>query len=128
MTAPIHLPFLFHILVELPASVGFFLRPSATLPAAQPDAHALIRQYALLLLSTNLIAGAFLFEPSSPSSRRVAGAFALYHVGPIVRAWNRVSAGEGTTRISEGWKGPWLHLAVHGICAVALTGEALVTS
>lgn len=117
----IHLPFLFHIIVEFPALVGFFLRPSATLAAPQPHAHAVIRQYALLLTSTNLIAGAFLFNPSSPLSAQVAAALALYHVGPLMRASNKIRAGEGRR---GDWGGPWLHLGVHGICAAALMGEA----
>jgi hypothetical protein len=120
----IHLPFLFHIIVEFPASVGFFLRPSATLVVPQPHAHAVIRQYALLLASTNLVAGAFLFNPSSPSSAQVAGALALYHVGPLMRAWNRIRAEERTKCEQGDWRGPWLHLGVHGICTAALMGEA----
>ena len=126
MTISLHLPFLFHIVIELPASIAFFLHPSATLATAQPHADAIIRQYALLLTSSNLIAWAFLFQSSSSSSRHVAAALALYHVGPIVRAWGRIRAQEDTTtRMVEGWRGPRLHLAAHGICLVALMGEAL---
>lgn len=125
MTIPIHLPFLFHIIVEIPASVGFLLHPSATLAAAQPEAHGVIRQHALLLTSTNLVAWNFLFEDSSPLSGRIAAALALYHVGPIMRSWNRTKAEEAATRMPGGWRGPWLHLGVHGVCAVALMGEAL---
>lgn len=125
MTIPIHLPFLFHIIIELPASMVFLVYPSATLAAAQPHAHGVIRQHALLLTSTNLVAWTFLFETASPSSGRVAAALALYHIGPIVRAWKRIRAGEGKTRMFGGWRGPQLHLGVHGICAMALMGEAL---
>lgn len=125
MTIPIHLPFLFHIIVELPASIGFFLYPSATLTAVQPHAHSVIRQYALLLAATNLVAWTYLFEDSSPSSGRIAAALGVYHVGPIIRSWNRTKADEGPTRMREGWRGPWLHLGVHVVCATALMGEAL---
>ncbi|KAI9871303.1 MAG: hypothetical protein M1830_003058, partial [Pleopsidium flavum] len=54
------IPFLLHILLELPASILFFLRPSTQLPHPHPPSHALIRQYAILLLSSNLIAFVFL--------------------------------------------------------------------
>ncbi|KAL9052935.1 MAG: hypothetical protein Q9206_004110 [Seirophora lacunosa] len=55
------LPFLFHIIVEVPASIAFFLHPSMTLSQRQGHAHAVIRQYALLLMASNLIAYAFSF-------------------------------------------------------------------
>lgn len=125
MTIKTHIPFLFHIVVELPASIGFFFHPSATLAVVQPHAHSVIRQYALLLTLTNLVAWTFLFEDSSPLSRRIAAALGLYHVGPIIRSWNRTKADEGTIRMRGGWRGPWLHLGVHVVCAVALIGEAL---
>ena len=125
MTIPIHLPFLFHIIVELPASIGFFFHPSATLAIVQPHAHSVIRQHALLLTSTNLIAGTFLFEDSSPLSGRVAAALGLYHLGPITRSWNRIKAEEGTMRMWDAWRGPWLHLGAHILCVLALMGEAL---
>lgn len=118
------IPFALHILAELPASLGFFFRPSATLTAPQPHAHGVIRQYGLLLTSTNLVAAVFLFQASSTTaSCSVAAALALYHVGPVVRATGRVRIGEG---IGNGLSlaSPWLHILVHGICAVGLLGEA----
>lgn len=125
MITPICLPFLFHLIVEVPASIGFFFYPSATLAEVQPHAHSVIRQYGLLLTSTNLVAWTFLFEDPSPLSGRVAAALGLYHVGPIVRSWTRTKGDEGTTNMRERWRGPWLHLGVHVFCAVALMGEAL---
>ena len=121
----IHVPFLFHIIVELPASIAFFFHPSATLAVVQPHAHSVIRQHALLLTSTNLVAWTFLFEDPSPLSARIAAALGLYHVGPIVRSWNRTKADEGTMSMRERWRGPWLHLGVHLVCVVALMGEAM---
>lgn len=121
----IHVPFLFHIIVELPASLGFFFYPSATLALVQPHAHSVIRQHALLLTSTNLVAWAFLFEDPSPLSGRIAAALGLYHVGPIVRSWNRTKADGGTMSMRERWRAPWLHLGVHSVCVVALMGEAM---
>lgn len=125
MTIHVRVAFLCHILVELPASIGFFLHPSATLAVEQPEAHAVIRQYALLLNSTNLIAWVFLFAASSDSARRVAAALALYHTGPMMRAWGKIRVKRGTSKILAGWSEPRLHLGVHGICVVALLGEAL---
>ena len=112
MSLPPMSPFLLHILIELPASLYFLLRPSGTLPTDQPHAHELIRQYALLLISTNIIAAIFLTRPEDRLSGQVAGAFAIYHVGPFVRAMNRVW--KGSKGIILG--GPWLHAVVHGAC------------
>lgn len=123
--APIQLPFLFHIIVEVPASIGFFFQPSATLAAAQPHAHGVIRQYGLLLTTTNLVAWSFLFEDPSPLSGRIAAALGLYHVGPIVRSWKRTKTDEATMSMRERWRGPWLHMGVHLVCLVALMGGAL---
>ncbi|KAL8796335.1 MAG: hypothetical protein Q9195_001242 [Heterodermia aff. obscurata] len=84
---PFSIPFFLHIIGEFGAATGFFLRPSQTLNRPQPDAHAVIRQYALLLTSTNLIAAIFLFQSQpTPVSTKVAGALALYHLGPLTRA------------------------------------------
>ena len=95
-----------------------------TLLSPQPDAHGIIRQYALLLLSTILIAGSFLLQPPSTLSCQVAGALALHHVGPLIRAVNRVSKGE-SIRIWNGLGGPLVHMGIHGLCVAALAVEAL---
>lgn len=118
------IPFFLHILTEMPASGGFLLRPSLTLQTPQPAAHGVIRQYALLLASSTLIAATFLFQPPSTTSCQVAGALALYHIGPLVRALSRARAGESV----GGWKGlggPWVHAGFHSFCVAALTQEAL---
>jgi len=73
-----NIPFLIHFLGDFGASYGFCVRPSSTLLELQPYAHPVIRQYALLLISTHLIAANFLFqEHPSSISYRVAGALAL---------------------------------------------------
>ncbi len=118
MQSSLNVPFLLHILIELPASLNFFFRPSATLKVKQPHAHAVIRQYAILLLTSNLIAGIFLFAPSDAVSSNVSGALALYHFGPLVRAGCRIWDWEGSSK--EGLGGPWVHLVLHMICAGAL--------
>lgn len=119
--SPPRILFALHILVELPASLGFFFRPSATLTTPHQEAHGIIRQYALLLTSTNLIAGIFLFQSPTPLSCQVAGALALYHVGPFARAICRIRAGEASGILIN----PWIHLVIHAICATVLFGEAL---
>lgn len=124
MTEHFSIPFLLHILIEIPAAGGFFLRPSLTLQTPQPAAHGVIRQYALLLASTSLIAAVFLFQPPSTVSCQVAGALALYHVGPFMRALSRTRS-EESIRICEGLGEPRLHVVLHGLCITALAREAL---
>ena len=113
-----------HLLVETPASIGFLLFPSASLPKPQPQAHAVIRQYGLLLGSTNLIVAILLMSRFSMPGvdydlleRRVAGALALYHLGPLSRATARIYRQEDTQYVLAG---PWLHMILHAICFAAL--------
>ena len=121
------LPLVFHLCTEIPASISFALHPSGTLPIVQPFAHPIIRQYALLLSSSNLIAGAFVFcsddELHHTSIERiVTAALALYHLGPVMRALNRCR-----NKIShEEWLAhPMLHLIVHMVCATSLGWKVL---
>lgn len=129
--SPLSTPFLLHALIELPASLQFLLLPSRQLIRATPHAHALIRQYALLLLSSVVIALTFGLHPSdlplsllpqadpSPETTairgNVAAALALYHVGPAVRSagrlWGRWRGARGVlgTVVSE----PGVYLVVH---------------
>lgn len=119
-------PFILHIIIELPAALSFAFFPSATLSIAQPHAQAVIRQYALLLLSTIIIAAVFSLQdrgghgPNMPE-RGVASALALYHLGPLIRAGHRSRRGEGTGRGLLGQ--PWLHVLVHVLCCLALGGR-----
>lgn len=126
------LPFILHILVELPAAFAFALFPSATLLRPQPEAHALIRQYGLLLLSTNMIAALFVFRHHKQNlvddhNRRieawVAGSLAVYHLGPLVRAGSRHWKGVENRKRLLGK--PWVHAIAHGICLIALAGHSL---
>lgn len=109
-------PFLLHAIIEVPASIAFFLFPSRQLGFYSPQAHAVVRQYAVLLLASALIALSFAFRDVDDLSGQVAGALALYHVAPIVRATGKIVAGgESVT--------PWkqsLVLTVHGICFARL--------
>ena len=114
--------FLLHILIEVPASLNFFFNPSATLSTPQPHAHAVIRQYAVLLMVTNILALIFCLRPPDLLSCRVAGALSLYHVGPLVRAVIRQSRGEqvrGGSRLG----GPMVHAIVHFVCFWGLAIE-----
>ena len=121
---PMNIPFFLHIIGEFGASAGFFLHPSQTLRQPQPDAHPVIRQYALLLTSTNLIAAIFLFQDRATTvSTRVAGALALYHLGPLTRAGLKVRACE-KMGIWEGIGGAWVHVVFHSLVTAALTWEA----
>lgn len=98
-----------------------------TLSQPQPHAHAIIRQYALLLVSSNLIAYAFLFRPTDEASNAVAAALALYHTGPLLRAGYRIYSGEGTGGPRGGLLGsPWVHVFAHLSSLVALGREASI--
>ena len=130
--SPSSIPFVFHIILETPAAVAFALFPSATLEAPQPQAHAVIRQYALLLLTTVLISAVFASQShDSPAhesrvlelEHEVAGALAMYHLGPVIRAVYKLR-----NRFKEGrsWRTPCLHLLSHGATGMALAGRALI--
>ncbi|KUJ12287.1 uncharacterized protein LY89DRAFT_688036 [Mollisia scopiformis] len=112
------LPFWLHILIEFPASLNFFFNPSEQLPSPGPQAHAIIKQYAVLLLVSNLIAGIFALRPLDRTSRNVAGALAVYHLAPLVRAASRI----GNARYGNGLGGPVVHVVVHGACLLGLFG------
>lgn len=125
------LPFICHIILEVPAALAFALFPSATLRSSQPDAHAVIRQYALLLVTTVVIAVIFGFGIHEPQAvnphvhrleRQVAGALALYHLGPMVRAGYRIWHREGVSI----WT-PCVHLLCHGAAGTVLAGRAYDT-
>ncbi|KAI9054529.1 hypothetical protein LZ554_001685 [Drepanopeziza brunnea f. sp. 'monogermtubi'] len=142
----INLPFLIHIALETPASLNFFLRPDNQLSSPAPQAHALIRQYAALLLSSNLVAAVFACREVDGTSRWVAAALALYHLAPLLRALARISGSEGvrgqrgtvrTVRTvretggreggnaghERGLGGPWVHAFAHAGAMGALLWE-----
>ena len=112
-----------HILVETAAALNFLLRPSATLAAPQPHSHGVIRQYALLLLSTNIIAAAVLcYAEHNALAKQIAGALALYHTGPLARAVARIRRGEQ----GHAMGGAWLHSVIHVMCLISLASSMLV--
>lgn len=117
------IPFALHIVVEVPAVLQFALYPSSTLQVPQPHAHAVVRQYALLLLSTIVIAVIFVVASGDQIwiERGVAGSLSLYHLGPIIRAIDRGQRGEGRGRRSL--QRPWMHAVVHLTCWIALAGR-----
>lgn len=113
-------PFWAHIICEAPASLNFFLYPSEQLSAPAPQAHALIKQYSVLLLVSSLIALIFALRPLDQTSRNVAAALSLYHLAPSVRALERILDldGEEGQAYGQRFGGPWAHLLVHsGLCA-----------
>jgi hypothetical protein len=108
-----------HVFIEIPASLGFLLAPSKTLQRPQPHAHPVIRQYGLLLLVTNILLVALLFELHSDNNtlsslaRRTCGALALYHPAPIWRALRRLTRDGNPHSLMAS---PLLHLCLHGAC------------
>ena len=121
LLSPVEAAFAFHILGEVPAALFFFFRPSKTLKTPQPHAHAVIRQYALLLMSTNIIALAAFFRGSDEFTTIIAGALVLHHVGPVVRALTRGIGGESGRKI--GW--PLVHGLFHLSCIFLLSNACL---
>ncbi|KAK3332115.1 hypothetical protein B0T19DRAFT_95108 [Cercophora scortea] len=125
------LPFLLHLLVELPASLSFLLHPTSQLPGASPSARLILRNLGGLLLSTNLLCLVFLARPAGHDA--TAGLVALclgsYHVWPIYRAYARLRYGVGEQGGGGGkvlFGGPAVHLVAHVVCLVALVGMGLV--
>ena len=112
--------FLCHLIVELPASLNFFFWPSATLSNPQILAHGLIRQYAVLLMSLNLIVAKFLLRQPDQLSRYIAGALILYHFGPLIRAITKL---QKVDQQSTSLGGPMVHFVAHGTCIAALSAS-----
>ena len=63
-------------------------------------------------MSSNLIASAAFFRQSDEFIRTIAGAFVLYHVGPVVRVLARGASGAPGRKV--GW--PLVHGLFHMIC------------
>jgi len=116
--------FLIHIIIEIPACLSFFLVPSRQLGTYTPHAHAVIRQYAAILLASILIAVVFVHQPVTEMSGKVAGALAIYHVAPSIRSWNRLTT---QARLQEPLflSEAFLYLIVHVVCCAALLHDAL---
>ena len=112
-----------HLVIETTAAINFFLRPSATLSAPQPHSHGVIRQYAILLMTTNVIAAAFLNRGVYDKlSGHIAAALALYHAGPSVRAMSKIRRGD----VGEVLGGAWLHALSHLLCLVCLLASSFL--
>ncbi|TGO43927.1 hypothetical protein BCON_0717g00030 [Botryotinia convoluta] len=105
------LPFFLHTLIEIPASLNFFLNPSSQLSIPAPQAHTIIQQYATLLFVSCLISIIFASRPVDRTSRNVAGALSLYHVAPAIRAGGRIVTGEGFGKGVKGLGGPGVHFS-----------------
>lgn len=112
-------PLFLHLCVELPASLSFLLRPSATLTVPQPYSHGVIRQYALLLLTTNIIVVLLLMRPMDLLTHQVCGALVLYHIGPFIRAATRIRKQEPGSALG----GPIVHAFAHTVCIISLAAS-----
>ena len=114
--------FLLHAIVETPACLNFLLFPDDQLTVAAPQAHAIIRQYAVLLFCSVIIAVIFAHRAMPDiTSGNVAGALAFYHIGPLVRAWARIDTrAPSDTQRTPLLKDPVLHFVVHSICLGSL--------
>lgn len=111
--------FVLHVAIELPAALSFMVNPSRQLGRCTPHAHAVVRQYALLLFSSILVALVFIPHPADCVSGRVAASLAIYHVGPTVRSWYRV-CGTGSLPHAISWGEGLLYFIVHAVCGTAL--------
>ena len=124
MIGIVQFAFLLHMIIETAASINFILRPSATFLVPQPHSHGVIRQYALLLISSNIIAAVMLNREVDATSGNIAGALGVYHFGPLVRAVSRIvekSSGSGIN-------GPWLHAFAHMLCGTCLLASFITIS
>ncbi len=112
-----------HLVIETTAAINFFARPSATLSVPQPHSHGVIRQYALLLLTSNIIAAVFLNRAVHDAlSAQIAAALALYHAGPFFRAVSRIQRGSSGDVLG----GAWLHAFSHLLCLACLVASAIL--
>lgn len=114
-----NIAFVLHAAFEIPATINFTLYPSKQLGEYTPHAHAIVRQYALLLLTSVLISLIFATRPIDDLSRAVAGSLALYHIGPTLRSCNRLRQQATQSKpllLSEAF----LYLVVHIICGTSL--------
>jgi len=114
-----NIAFVLHAVIETPAAMNFMLFPSRQIGSFTPQAHPLIRQYALLLLSSVLISVAFTVRPADDLTGMVAGCFSIYHVGPAIRSLTRLKEQAGRQQpifLSEAF----LYLAVHVCCGLSL--------
>jgi hypothetical protein len=119
-------PFLLHVLVEVPASINFFFNPASQMQTPHQDAFPIIRQYAVLLMSMNLIAMACLFQAPDDTNPWIPAAMGLYHFAPLYRAAVGLSkSNTGRAHRVRGLGGPVVHFIVHSACLGALINLTL---
>lgn len=119
-------PFLHHAIAEIPASLQFFFFPSRQLGRPTPRAHPVIRQYALLLFCSVLIASIFALRPDGTAEDKtlngqVALVLGFYHVGPILRSGARVLEVR-----TKGWGAREVEAAWYVVAHVVLGGRLLL--
>lgn len=113
------LGFLLHICIEIPAFVNFILFPSKQLGQLTPHAHPIVRQYALLLLSSIIIAACFLPRQHDNLTSQIAASLAIYHIGPSVRSVSRLRQQARSGR-RIWYSEAFLYLVVHLACGCSL--------
>jgi len=114
-----NMAFVMHAVIEIPAAINFMFLPSKQLGEYTPHAHAIVRQYALLLLVSVLISLTFATRPMDDLSRAVAGSLAMYHIGPALRSMGRLRRQAAQSKrllLSEAT----LYLVVHIACGTSL--------
>lgn len=111
--------FVLHAAVEVPAAITFMFQPSKQFGIYTPYAHAVVRQYALLLVSSVLISACFASRPVDDLTRTVAGSLAIYHVGPSLRSWGRLRS-QGQQSLPVLLSEAALYLVVHVLCGTSL--------
>lgn len=114
-----NIAFMLHAIFETPAAINFMIFPSRQIGSFTPQAHPIIRQYALLLLSSVLVSIAFALRPTDDLTRSVAGSFAIYHVGPAVRSLGRLKQ-QASRHQSIFLSEAFLYLVVHLCCGLSL--------
>ncbi|KAK4229486.1 hypothetical protein QBC38DRAFT_472526 [Podospora fimiseda] len=126
MTLSIQLPLIFHLMIELPASISFLLFPQTQLPGASEETILILRNFGGLLLSTNLLVIIFLLYGGHQTLNDLGGWILLclgsYHFWPIWRAWIRIKrmSREGGNKQKKVLGGPVVHFWVHLGCLVTL--------
>ncbi|POS78424.1 hypothetical protein DHEL01_v203187 [Diaporthe helianthi] len=129
-----NLAFIFHVLIEVPASLSFLLNAPKQLRESRPSPEAALvcQSYGGLLGATNVLCLLLLYcrgiNTFDDASAIVAASLAIYHVMPVRRAWVRISAqgaGRGWLQQANALGGPHVHLMVHALLLVALTWAGL---
>lgn len=130
----VNLALIFHLLVEVPASLSFLLGAHKQLrePNPGPEAVLVCQSYGGLLLSTNVLCFLLLCHKGSnidDATAIVAASLAVYHLFPIRRAWTRIKSqgghGRGWGQQAQVLGGPYVHLVLHSLLFLSLTWAGL---